>query len=296
MYLVLKKSLVGQQVETLQTLQRLLIAIEVACTTATEDDGSGVGSSKSRPTIGSDLVLTGVSRVYNYMLPLIQLKNKGPFLLRACATCRHALSVVPKSQWYPVCQQIHSRITYEMRRIARELNEVGVLKLTASIDVEYAFEKPVIEQVALRESLNNDVDIWQSDTGLSGKIAMISPVENNLTIEETVWNAVHGSAIEDGGGEELNAAEKQEQQNARIVEAFGKLKEEYEKQMAEKAAAEQKAKEEEEARLLAEKMAKQEAAAKKMEETMAKRKAEENANSAEVLERLIIRKFFLLLM
>ena len=41
----LKKSLVGQQVETMRVLQRLLTAIEVACTTATEDDGSGDRSS-----------------------------------------------------------------------------------------------------------------------------------------------------------------------------------------------------------------------------------------------------------
>ena len=119
--LKLTKSLVGQQIDTMRVMQRLLIAIEVACMTATEDDGSGVGSSKSRPTIGSDLVLTGVSRLYNYMLPLIKLKSKGSFLLRACATCRHALSVVPKTQWYPACQQIHARVTYEMRQDSKRI-------------------------------------------------------------------------------------------------------------------------------------------------------------------------------
>ena len=226
----LKKSLVGQQVETMRVLQRLLIAIEVACTTATEDDGSGVGSSTSRPTIGSDLVLTGVSRVYNYMLPLLQLKSKGAFLLRACATCRHALSIVPKKQWYSICQQIQTRVTYELRRIARELNEAEVLKVTATVDLDFAFDNPVSEQIALREDLNSDVNVWQnSDKGLSGKLAMVPTVEDDVGIEETVWNAVHGPATEEGEEEDANEMEKQEQQQARIVEAFGKLKEEYEK-------------------------------------------------------------------
>ena len=125
--LKLTKSLVAQQVDTMRVLQRLLIAIEVACMTATEDDGSGVGSSKSRPTIGSDLVLTGVSRLYNYMLPLIKLKSKGSFLLRACATCRHALSVVPKNTVVPSLPTDTRQVTFEMRRMARELNEDGNL-------------------------------------------------------------------------------------------------------------------------------------------------------------------------
>ena len=42
-------------------------------------------------------------------------------------------------------------------------------------------------------------------------------------------NAVHGPATEEGEEEDGNEMEKQEQQQARIVEAFGKLKEEYEK-------------------------------------------------------------------
>ena len=116
----MQKSLLGQQVETLQILQRLLIAIEVACTTATEDDGSVLEVQNQDQQL-EVIWFDGVSRVYNYMLPLIQLK-KRPVFVKSCAR-RHALSVVPKSKWYPICQQIHSRITYEMRRIARELNE-----------------------------------------------------------------------------------------------------------------------------------------------------------------------------
>ena len=225
--LKLTKSLVVHQVDTMRVLQRLLIAIEVACMTATEDDGSGVGSSKSRPTIGSDLVLTGVSRLYNYMLPLIKLKSKGPFLLRACATCRHALSVVPKTQWYPACQQIHARVTYEMRRIARELGEDGILTLTSKQHAEYTFDKPVVEQIALRESMNCSPTIWRDGKAVSSSLAMVPIVDDDLEIESVVWDAVHGSIEDEEVAETADESDKRKKE--RIMEAFGKLREEHEK-------------------------------------------------------------------
>ena len=67
-----------------------------------------------------------------------------------------------KKQWYSICQQIQTRVTYELRRIARELNEAEVLKVTATVDLDFAFDKPVSEQIALREDLNSDVNVWQN--------------------------------------------------------------------------------------------------------------------------------------
>ena len=224
----LTKSFIPQQVETMRILQRILIAIEVACMTATVDDGSGVGSSRGAPTCGSDLVMEGVNRAYNFMLPLLRLKKAGHFLVRACTTLCHALSIVPKNQWYPACQRVYARVTYEMKRFADELEEPTVRSVVLEAPQHTAGNhSPVAEQIALVEAFNSQREVWTQGKDTSAALAGMRRLgqdqqeDEDLTpIDEAVWNTVHGDS--DSGGGEDDVAKK-----ARITNAFVLLKETY---------------------------------------------------------------------
>ena len=61
----------------------------------------------------------GCVRGYNWLEPLLRTLQLSAHLLRSLCVLRNALDAVPKRQWYPSCQRVYARLTYEIKRLGK---------------------------------------------------------------------------------------------------------------------------------------------------------------------------------
>ena len=64
-------------------------------------------------------ILLGCVRGYNWLEPLLRTLQLSAHLLRSLCVLRNALDAVPKRQWYPSCQRVYARLTYEIKRLGK---------------------------------------------------------------------------------------------------------------------------------------------------------------------------------
>jgi hypothetical protein len=114
---------------------------------------------------------------FQYCCIMIIILNKGtqtlgPHLFRTLCVLRSALDSVPKRQWYPSCQRVYARITYELKRIGMDIGEeMAVEKALLLYSGGHAEEEdddnnntasppPVLEQIEL-ENVLSCTEYWK---------------------------------------------------------------------------------------------------------------------------------------